>query len=125
MADSRPPDPTITGELPREYPQVPPSFGVGYDQHSFILQAIMANQATLGELKSKIENVCTEVKSQGDKITFHGRTIAVATGVLITIFVIGSFVINQAWPQITKLMVYDTSKNDLINPSLPNKKINK
>ncbi len=90
---------------PEETTSVVP--GLGYDNHSFILQAIMENQKALGRLEKAIEGVQADIKDINDTVHKHTITLALATGALIVISVIGGFLINAAWEKAVDVMNLD------------------
>lgn len=92
-----------TSQAPRDLPQVPPPMhNVGYD-HSFLLQAILQNQGTLGELKEAVSSIKTSVDNQGKDIRNHGKIIAAAGGAVGVILAIGGFILDKMWDKLALL----------------------
>lgn len=56
-----------------------------YDDHSFVLQAIMDLQKTVGSLTSKVDRLIDDVSSHGNKIDRLRLTLAWAGGIAVAV----------------------------------------
>lgn len=72
--------------------------------HSFLLQAIMENQRTLGELKSTLEDIKATVDKHGGKLDSLSHRIYAAGAVLIVILAIAGFILDKIWDQLITLL---------------------
>lgn len=101
-AKSAKPKPALS--TPEETAVVAPQ---GYDNHSFILQAIMENQKALGRLEKTLEAMQSDIKGIQDSIHSHSRAIWLSTGVLLCISVLGGFFVNAVWDRAVAVMSID------------------
>ena len=72
--------------------------------HSFLLQAMMENQRTLGEVKNAVDNLQSTVGEHGRKIERISHIVYAAGAVLIVISGIATFVIDKIWDHLVALL---------------------
>ena len=84
------------GTTPRDFPTTNPSH-TGAGDHSFLLQAIMENQRTLGEVSVKVDSISSTLEGHDKKIDRYGITIAFATGAILILGTIGAYVLDKIW----------------------------
>ena len=65
--------------------------------HSFLLQAIMENQRTLGEVKNAVESLQLTVGQHGTKIDRTSHVVYAAGAVLAVLVSIAAFLLNKFW----------------------------
>ncbi len=87
---------------PGERPSVTPR-EVGYD-HSLLLQAIMENQRTLGEVKEGVAHLKIQADAQSKTLNRHGYMIAWASGGVTVAILMGSFLLNKIWDKLSTLV---------------------
>lgn len=92
--------------IPEDGPSVLPP---GYDQHSFILQAVMESQKAIGVLTAKVDRLIEDVGQQSDDIhdlkaqaTFLKGWLAGAVVIIGVIVAVGAFIIDQGWDSIAQ-----------------------
>ena len=72
--------------------------------HSFLLQAIMENQRTLGEVKNAVESLQSTVGTHGTKIDRISHIVYAAGAVLVILSGIGAFVLDKIWDQLVTVL---------------------
>ena len=72
--------------------------------HSFLLQAILENQRTLGAVETAVDNLQSTVGEHSKKIDRISHIVYAAAAVLIVISGIATFVLDKIWDQLVALL---------------------
>ncbi len=79
---------------PGKMPETTPP-NMGLDQHSWILQAVMEMQVSIGQLTQAVNTLTTQSKEQKDKLDSISHRIYAGTAVLGILIAILLFVLNK------------------------------
>ena len=72
--------------------------------YSFLLQAIMDSQRTLGEVKNAVESLQSTVGQHGNKIDRISHIVYAAGAVLAVLVSIAAFLLNKIWDRLVMVL---------------------
>jgi len=100
--DTDNPSSSGSAEIPRDFPNVPPSSPM--IDHSFTLQAVMEMQRSIGQLTEAINQLGRSVgtldnrtKSVEEEVSKVNTKLAIAAAILALLLVAGGYVIDKVW----------------------------
>ncbi|MFU8789879.1 MAG: hypothetical protein ACNA7G_12690 [Methylobacter sp.] len=100
--DTGNPSSSGSAEVPRDFPNVPPSSPM--IDHSFTLQAVMEMQRSIGQLTEAINQLGRSVdtldnrtKSVEEEVSKVNTRLAIAAAILALLLVAGGYVIDKVW----------------------------
>lgn len=103
----------LTGQpqtsTPQDFPRTTPP--ISAIDHSWVFQATMEIQKSIGQLSEGLKTLREESKTHGEKLATIEKVLYAVSAVGTIALLVGSFLINKLWdPVLSALIAYAKSK---------------